>query len=764
MRIGQAATSASDLNARRQIGINQSNLSKSLERLSSGMRINRAADDAAGLAVSETIRTQIRGLAQGSANSEDGLNLLNTADGGLQEMQNMLHRVRELVVQGANQTYTDGDREKIQGEISQLLQHIDDISNNTEFNGIKVLRGGTAVQGGAFGYLNTPVLSPTVPGVPGTPTIPFVPTIPAVITPMVPTVVDTVASVYRTIGVQTPPAGVTIAASSLGGLAVDQSGNIYIAGADPVSASLPPAVPHAIIRIDSGGTVDTNFAKTPSTSATGAAIDQATGNLYVTANSASQYQVLEIASAAGVPSGTAVGTTVISQGPFVNAAPFHYDPAIFATGIAVDPSTGLPAFGTSSPLYGPGFSPSSYNNVYSVTDNTPATEPAPMLGPAGVPLPPLPAPGLINQAGLHNTTGIPNNAAESGNPTADNVFIQDLTFDPNVPGQMFFTSRMTAPFEMTSGGSFAGLGPAPQGALFVAKQAPGGGTTITQVHIAANGPTPADPPRLGGMAVDPLTGDLLISVRDDNTIRRISNPGQPGQTETVISVGVPAVGMSFVTNPGNPQYGRLYISTQTASNDIYTLDPPVAMIPTIVVTATVPMVATVPAGAGTPTVPAVFGPTEFIALDGALHIQTGANEAQDIRIKVNNMSASALNLEGMDITRWGNNPYGSVSTDQYVEDVNYDIKRIDDALANISTVRATFGAYYNRLEHSKANVDNARENQSASESRIRDTDMAQEASDLVRQQILTQASTGMLGQIQRINGQIVMGLIQGGGR
>jgi flagellin len=753
MRVGNAAASA-DINAQRQIGINQSNLAKSLERLSSGMRINKAADDAAGLAVSETIRTQIRGLAQGSANSEDGLNLLNTADGGLQEMQNMLHRVRELVVQGANETYTDADREKIQGEISQLLKHVDEVSYNTEFNGIKVLRGGSAVKGGALGYITVPVLSPTIPGVAGSPTVPFVPTVPAVLIPLVPTVIDTVASLFQSIGVFAPAAGQPeIKANSLGGLAVDAAGNIYVAGAEPASAS-PPALinDHAVIRLTSGGVVTPNFATLTGQIGTAASFNPLNGNMYISTNTATQARVVEVTTAGVVNAyhnGSAMG---------------NLPPVVFATGLSVDQTTGDVYFGTASPLYQGGFAPDTrMNNIYQVTG---ATSHLPILGDAGVPVLPI---GSLSGPLLHNNTGFPNNNHEQGdlagsspivgpNPNGDNVFIQDMVVGTG--GTMFFSSRMTAPFETDIGG---GIGVAPgtpgaQGQVFMSTPAAGGGTTIVQVPIAGN------PPNLGGIAIDPRTGDLLVSVRNDNTIRRITNPGLPGQTESVINVGVPVVGISFVTDSSNLEYGRAYLSTVTASNDIYTLDPPTPMIPTVVVTATVAMVATIPMGVATPTVAATFGPAEFVALDGSLHIQTGANEAQDIRIKVNNMSASALNLEGMDVTRWGSNPYGTASTDQYVEDVNYDLRRIDDALANISTVRATFGAYYNRIEHSKANVDNAKENQASSESRIRDTDMAKETSELVRQQILSQASTGMLGQIQRINGQLVMGLIQGTGR
>jgi len=131
-------------NANRQLGITAGNLSKSTEKLSSGYKINRAGDNAAGLAISEKMRGQIRGLNQASANSEDGISLIQTAEGALQESQNIIQRMRELAVQAASDTNTDEDREQIQSEISQLTQEVDRIANTTEFNTKKLLDGSQA--------------------------------------------------------------------------------------------------------------------------------------------------------------------------------------------------------------------------------------------------------------------------------------------------------------------------------------------------------------------------------------------------------------------------------------------------------------------------------------------------------------------------------------------------------------------------------------------------------------------------------------------
>jgi flagellin len=138
-------TNVQALNAQRNLGINTNMLNKSLERLSSGMRINKAADDAAGLAISETLRAQIRGMRQAVANSQDGINLIQTAEGGLNETTNILQRIRELAVQGANDTYTQADRQKIQEEIEQLKQELTRIASTTQFNGRTLLDGSISV-------------------------------------------------------------------------------------------------------------------------------------------------------------------------------------------------------------------------------------------------------------------------------------------------------------------------------------------------------------------------------------------------------------------------------------------------------------------------------------------------------------------------------------------------------------------------------------------------------------------------------------------
>ncbi|RNA67561.1 flagellin [Alteribacter keqinensis] len=131
----------SALNTHRQMGINQQANQSAMEKLSSGLRINRAGDDAAGLAISEKMRAQINGLDQATRNSQDGISMIQTAEGALNETHDILQRMRELAVQSANDTNTDEDRAELQKEVDQLSQEISRIGNNTEFNTQNLLDG-----------------------------------------------------------------------------------------------------------------------------------------------------------------------------------------------------------------------------------------------------------------------------------------------------------------------------------------------------------------------------------------------------------------------------------------------------------------------------------------------------------------------------------------------------------------------------------------------------------------------------------------------
>ena len=134
--------------AQNKLKVTNSNVARNMESLASGLRINRAGDDASGLAVSEKMRAQIRGLRQASRNAANGISFIQTAEGYMQETQDILHRMRELAVQAANGIYSEEDRMQIQVEVSQLVDEIDRIASHAQFNGMNMLTGRFATETG----------------------------------------------------------------------------------------------------------------------------------------------------------------------------------------------------------------------------------------------------------------------------------------------------------------------------------------------------------------------------------------------------------------------------------------------------------------------------------------------------------------------------------------------------------------------------------------------------------------------------------------
>ena len=135
------------------LGVTTSQQAKSTEKLSSGYKINRAADDAAGLSISEKMRKQIRGLTQASANAQDGISTVQTAEGALTEVHDMLQRMNELAVKSANGTNSESDRTAIQAEIDQLTTEIDRVAETTKFNETYLLKGdASAPKGTSYSY------------------------------------------------------------------------------------------------------------------------------------------------------------------------------------------------------------------------------------------------------------------------------------------------------------------------------------------------------------------------------------------------------------------------------------------------------------------------------------------------------------------------------------------------------------------------------------------------------------------------------------
>ena len=152
-------TNVEAFNAQRNLSLTSMQYAKSVEKLSSGLRINRAGDDAAGLSISEKMRAQIKGLAQASRNAQDGILMIQTAEGGLNEVHSILQRMRELGVQASNDTLSQGDRDAIGLEVSALNAEVNRIGTTTSFNGTKLLQGTLSTQNAGTGTLATGALA-----------------------------------------------------------------------------------------------------------------------------------------------------------------------------------------------------------------------------------------------------------------------------------------------------------------------------------------------------------------------------------------------------------------------------------------------------------------------------------------------------------------------------------------------------------------------------------------------------------------------------
>ena len=155
-------TNVGALNSWRQLGITDRSMGLSLEKLSSGFRINRAADDAAGLAISEKMKSQINGLNQAIRNSQDGISLIQTAEGAMIEIHDMLQRMRTLATQAKNGTYELGDQTKLQNEMNELIDEIDGIVQRSQFNGMQLLDGTYASKNLQIGANTSDIMTVTI--------------------------------------------------------------------------------------------------------------------------------------------------------------------------------------------------------------------------------------------------------------------------------------------------------------------------------------------------------------------------------------------------------------------------------------------------------------------------------------------------------------------------------------------------------------------------------------------------------------------------
>jgi flagellin len=721
-------TNVPSLNAQRNLNSSQSALATSLQRLSSGLRINSAKDDAAGLAISDRMTSQIRGLNQAARNANDGISLAQTAESGLAEVANNLQRIRELAVQSANATNTSSDRASLNAEVTQLLAEIQRVATTSQFNGQNILdgtftsaqfqvgananqtivastgnaqtsaigsyqvtSGGTAVSGSALTAgtltLNGVDVGSSADG-----------SAEAIAATINSATIQTgvVASATTEIKSGTAAANAILANQSLqsGDLvingvnigAVTGSSNIATQGANVAAAINSFSNTTGVTAIANGGTGALTL-----TSATGKTIDITT-NAAVTADGATR-----IENATGLEMSGATktkGTNVVSFG--VTTA------GDFQRGTHV--STTTAAAGQTITIAG-----KTFTYVAAVTDQASQI---------------LIASGTITLQGDQVKLALDAAVADG---SLDNVWVSlnaggtiTLQATSNVLSTAITNGILAASASAAGAGTFAqttaGVGVAVGDTVSV------GGVTYEFTLATASGPSTTGnvQVKLGSDIIDAATHDISTATNFAD-----------------------AVATQYAAGNGTVQFTSRAAGAVTLTNALYGS--------TGVVTAL-----TEPVTAGT------AGAVSNVAVAGVSGAYTASSTKGTLALNsANNFSigGTSPSLAGLGSANIGLTAINGLTV-ATVTGANDAISLVDGALSQIATIRGSMGALQNRFTSVVSSLSASSENLSAARSRIQDADFAQETANLTRNSILQQAGTAMLAQANALP-QNVLTLLQG---
>ena len=622
------------MNANRMLNVTTSTQAKSTEKLSSGYKINRAADDAAGLTISEKMRKQIKGLDQASTNAEDGVSAVQTAEGALTEVHSMLQRMNELAVQASNGTNSESDRSAIQDEISQLTTEIDRVSETTKFNETYLLKGnvdGTSSKVNVNAH-DAGLAGKLVDGADGK-TSTF-------------TLDKKLENGSKiTIGGTEYTIGETKSKDNYA-LAADAGDLVLKAGDSITSGGVTKTLTDDVAAVTNAKFGNTDFAA-------GDTITTNDGTVYT-------YH------AAGTTNTTAGfykdgdwADTTAAAGKKVNA-----------TTIAVEGST----------IYDDSAS-ASHKVVGALADGEVSTTAYANLQASTVNGGALAAGGSVTASG--KTTSV---VAAGFTPT---------NFDEVKKGIQ---------------GSAAG------NTVTIASQKGTGSKTYTIVENSDE----------EDVAANRLTRESIIDkIKEGNQVTYAK--GNANTQTKVIAAGVDAVEENTITV--DEAYKKIASELESASS---------------IGTDTAAKVA----NKGDGSFEITKGTVEVKdALSFSLHVGADADMTNKINVDIESMSAAGLGIKGINVK----DDSGKAAT--------YAIDAIADAVSKVSAQRSALGAVQNRLEHTIANVDNVVENTTSAESRIRDTDMAEEMVEYSKNNILAQAGQSMLAQANQSN-QGVLSLLQ----
>ncbi len=821
------------MNTHRQLGINSQNGSKSIEKLSSGYRINRAGDDAAGLAISEKMRGQIRGLNQASRNSQDAISLVQTAEGALNESQAILQRMRELAVQSSNDTNESEDRDAIQNEIDQLTSEINRISETTEFNKKKLLDGSLsstadakAFSGGGF----------SLSGIASSGDI---------------TISDTVTNGEYEISVvndieqrvadnqsQLMSAGSGVVSELVAGdVTLDEGSYEVVFETTAAARSIATAVGSgAAAGLMAGGANDVTIDATSALnsgdfdivivkSEEETVVGINTGGLSGVTNSGATEGVYSVTTSAYV-SGSDSGGTLVAAG-VVTAIRITDDSAYSdATGLSIQfnevtaVSGGANITEWQAVLSGTGGTVETIN--FTVTDTGGATTLD--LGDVSIDI---------------DLDSLINSYADSGAMSGANAVDADY-IDLDVYNQVKVTQvatgdsgtavnladgavNATQSFAFTDGGGIE-IDVRDNGGEFVrgntyntsvtytdtyevtlvadGAAAPGIGsgtvqfteddiaTSVNNIVLGSGVQLDLDAVALAGAADGTYEIDINVAVSSETTATLQSADGTTDYGSVVVSGGAAGGAVEFASTNVAVNYnaasvgasGSVYFAVKDSEDNLkmsLKLDSDSnGSYETVVVDSQTfdagDEVTLGSAGIAVQTEATIASGSNstFEIVDGtgdqSVKMQIGANTGQNIAIGIDDMGSDAIGVsatasgatttvtvDGTNYTASYKNT-ASVEADGSVAQFSLDIgdhdkataavEVINTALTTISDERAKLGAVQNRLEHTIKNLDTSAENLQASESRIRDVDMAKEMMEFTKNNILSQAAQSMLAQ------------------
>jgi flagellin len=719
-------TNVSSLNAQRNLNTSQTALATSLQRLSSGLRINSAKDDAAGLAISDRMTSQIRGLNQAARNANDGVSLAQTAEGGLAEVANNLQRIRELAVQSANSTNTSSDRASLNAEVTQLLAEIQRVSTTSQFNGQNILDGtftsaqfqvgananqtitasvgnaqttaigsyqitggGTAVSGNALvaGAL-------TLNGIDvGSSTSGSAEAIAASIN-SASTRTGVVASASTTVSSSTAAANALLANQSLqsGDLvingvsvgAVAGSSNVATQGANVAAAINAVSNSTGVTAVSNSGTGALTL-----TSSTGKTIDITT-NATVTADGATRVENatgLEMADATKVKATNTVSFGVTTAG-VLQATSY----TAVATAVA----------GQTLTIAGKTFT--YVTNVAAITDQSSQI--------------------AVDQGSI-TLQGVQVQAALDAAVTAGSL--KNVTVGTAAVGVIVLTAKSNV-----KSTSFA------DGILSASASAAGAGSFGTDT--AGVGLAVGDTAKVGGITYEFTLATATAAATTGNVQVKLGAGGTAANNDIATATNfADALAAQFAAGNGTVKFTSRATNVVTMTNNLYGGTGVVAA-PTEPVTGGTAGALVVAAGtAGVSGAYAANSTKGTLTLNSPSTFSIGGTSTSDAGLSGASVGLSAINVVDISTVSGANNA----------------ISLIDGALSQVATIRGSMGALQNRFSSVVSSLTASSENLSAARSRIQDADFAAETAALTRNQILQQAGIAMLAQANALPNQVL---------